>query len=85
VPRSAWRCRKRRPPAVAVEECDAHVGVPGRAEQRQLVEADPTVPVADAPDLLRRQLDGCRTRIDDDEVVAEAVHLQEGDGRMAVP
>src|SRR5690606_3459361 len=65
--------------AVGVEDAVAEVGLaPARAlDDEQLVAADAEMPVGHARDLLRAETEGLARRIDDDEVVARALHLGE--------
>src|SRR5262249_43988915 len=66
---------------IAVRIPDAHLGVGAifwTADDEHLVVADAAVAVADQACSLRRHRDRVLAGIDDDEVVAEAVHLEKG-------
>ena len=58
---------------------DAHegVGAVGLINSDELIAADTRPPVGDAADGLPAQFVGVRTRVDDDKIVAEPVHLEE--------
>ena len=66
---------------VSVEDAVEHgrVGTPRRFEHQGLVEADAGMAVRQLPPLLRRGQRAAGRRIEDDEIVAEAVHLREVD------
>ncbi len=63
--------------AVAVEEVPGPIGFAGRArfQQNDAVGADALVPVAQAGDLRGLQLQEARAIVDQDEIVARAVHF----------
>ena len=66
--------------AVGVQDAHEDVGaLARRLHDDQLVEADAGVAVADGAGGVRRHRDGPGARIQHDEVVAEPVHLSEGD------
>lgn len=75
------------PGLAAVRVQDLHEGGstlrPGRLDHDELVEADARAPVRDGTDLRFGQGQGSAAGIDDDEVVAEPVHLQKRDGHDA--
>src|SRR5690606_9109166 len=63
--------------AVGVEDTHLEIGLLGWLEQDQLVAADAVPPVGDRMRARCRHLDGACPRINDDKVVAEAMHLGE--------
>lgn len=65
--------------AVRVEDAHEDVGVGRQLEHDQLVAADAAMPVRDADDALGIQAERTVATVDDDEVVADAVHLAEGE------
>jgi hypothetical protein len=52
-------------------------GWPGRFDEQDLVAADAEMAVGQAAQLRRRQRDGLANAIEDDEVVAQSMHLDE--------
>ena len=69
---------------VAVEDSHGHVRRPGTGlEQDQLIEADARATLRQAHDPIGRGLEQAPPRIDDDEVVAEPVHLCKRDGHVS--
>jgi hypothetical protein len=67
-------------PAVGIEDAHEHIGAGRRLERDELIAADPLFAVGDGPHRLRPKLKRARARVEHDEVVAEPVHLAEGDG-----
>ena len=69
-------------PAIGIANPHEGIGQPvgGRLDGDELVAAHPGAPVGDAPRAILVQREGMLARVDHDEVVAEAVHLQEGRG-----
>src|SRR5690606_22418189 len=59
----------------AVAEID--IGAPGALDQQELVRPHPEMTIGEAPPLLGREADRLRNAVDDDEVVAGALHLRE--------
>ena len=66
-------------PAIGIENAVANVrsGLAGGLDQQQLIAADTEVPIREKADLLACQLHGLFQGIDDDEVIAETMHLCE--------
>ena len=66
--------------AVSVEDAVEHPGIgpAGRGEHQGLIEPDAGVPLGEGPQLRGRRVP-VRGRLEDHEVVAEAVHLREVD------
>ncbi len=73
--------------AVGVEDAHADVGdrLRGRRHDDQLVAADAGAAVGDDANDRGRQIDRRLPRVEDDEIVAEAVHLDEGQGGHRAP
>ena len=69
--------------AVGVPDAHADVGDVGRLEQDQLVAADAGAPVGDGARLRRVDRERALARVEDDEVVAEAVHLAKAERHVA--
>ena len=75
-------------PAVGIADAHEGIGEPvlRRLDQDQLIAADTLAPVGDAPRLRLIERDRVPARVDNDEVVAEAMHLEKGqrghDGRL---
>jgi hypothetical protein len=64
--------------AVCIENAIAEIGlsVAGAFDKQQLVAADAAMPVGQAANLLGGQFNDLVDRIDDHEIVAEAVHFR---------
>ena len=69
--------------AVGVPDAHEHVGLARRLERDDLIAADALFPVGDGAHRIRLKPERMRPRIEHDEVVAEPVHLAEGDGADA--
>ena len=65
--------------AVGIPDAHEHVGLRRRLERDHLIAADAVLPIGDGRDLVGPQRDRVLAQIEHDEVVAETVHLAEGE------